>query len=155
MRRSPAEVWQPQLTGPAAVHPHGIFFQAAVAKPPQPQPFHRALLSPDNLSSRTRAEPPTPQHTMCECRRPQVDGAGDVAVATEEHRRVPPAIGFETRKGRALDGLGPGQDTAGRDLLLQPVAEPRIDLCLDVVLRRVGLEGLKELTLGAHEPAIE
>src|SRR3954447_10009021 len=69
MRRSPAEVWQPQLTGPATVHPHGIFFQAAVAKPPQPQPFHRALLSPDNLSSRTRAEPPTPQHTMCECRR--------------------------------------------------------------------------------------
>src|SRR3954454_502331 len=28
MRRSPAEVWQPQLTGPAAVHPHGIFFGA-------------------------------------------------------------------------------------------------------------------------------
>src|SRR6478609_6277495 len=72
MRRSPAEVSQPQLTSAAAVHPHEIFFQAAVAKPPQPQPFHRALLSPDNLSSRTRAEPPTPQHTMCECRSPLV-----------------------------------------------------------------------------------
>src|SRR6185436_6784291 len=60
------------------------FFQAAVAKPPQPQPFHRALLSPDNLSSRTRAEPPTPQHTMCECRSLEGAGVEDVAAAASE-----------------------------------------------------------------------